>query len=298
MTERPIADVPIEGIELPAGSFVLAARSSGAAARRHRPRRSGRRRAPCRVAVGGTGRRRLVGAHRAGEPASCCPTVRSAPRSPSASRRSVASWCSGRSPIRSTIRRRSRSGSTSWCGWGSDRIRWLPELAGAVERLGPVPTWEADVALAAAARTFAAAGEAARRCATSSASSSERRHVARACCASGGRVLHPVARIAVRARWGTVPVRASCRVARAVDRDPRRADRRVVGVGVRRRCRWRCAGTEPDRRCCGSRWARRSSCRRRSWRRDGPPTRRPVRRCGHSRSRSRSRRGVSAGCRP
>ena len=29
--------------------------------------------------------------------------------------------------------------------------RWLVELAGAVERLGPVPTWEANVALAAAA---------------------------------------------------------------------------------------------------------------------------------------------------
>ncbi len=68
MTERPIADVPIEGIELPEGSFVLALGHRARLRVGIASRRRGRRRAPCRVAVGGTGGRRLVGAHRASEP--------------------------------------------------------------------------------------------------------------------------------------------------------------------------------------------------------------------------------------
>jgi hypothetical protein len=42
---------------------------------------------------------------------------------------------------------------------GESPDAWLPELVDAVERLGPVPGWEADVALDAAGRVLASAGE-------------------------------------------------------------------------------------------------------------------------------------------
>ena len=69
----------------------------------------------------------------------------------------------------------------------------------------------------------------------------------------------------------------------AVDRGPRRAD-----AARRRRCRWRCDGTAPDRRCCGSSTgAPVASRRRRCWRRRGTSTRtRRARRSGRRRASS------------
>ena len=83
LTERPIVDVPIEGIELPAGVVRAAARPSGVVphrhpARGHRCERAVARRAGARGAGGArVARRSPIG--RAG---SRCPTVSSAPRSP------------------------------------------------------------------------------------------------------------------------------------------------------------------------------------------------------------------------
>ncbi len=227
MTERPIADVPIEGIELPAGSFVLALG--------HRAR--------LRVGIGHGAA--AGGALPAGLPSAAQVVGGWLALTEQASRFVLPDGEVGASLAERVTSQRCELvlgaladpfddpaafsiGLDSLVRMGERPDRWLVELAGAVERLGPVPTWEADVALAAAARTFAAAGErrAVRRC------RAHRRRtaaVARACCAAGQRVLHPVARVAVGARWGTVPVRVSCRMARAVDRDPRCADCRVVG---------------------------------------------------------------------
>ena len=127
MTERPIVDVPIEGIELPADGVRAAARPSGDAADRHRHDGAARRsasRPACRrrprwcagwsavterAEPARAARRRARGvARRAGH------------------RRALRAGARCGCPTPATIRRRSRSASTSWCGWASAPTRGCP----------------------------------------------------------------------------------------------------------------------------------------------------------------------------
>ena len=183
MTERPIADVPIEGIELPADSFVLALG--------HRAR--------LRVGIGHGAA--AVGALPAGLPSAAQVVGGWLALTEQASRFVLPDGEVGASLAERVTSQRCELvlgaladpfddpaafsiGLDSLVRMGERPDRWLVELAGAVERLGPVLTWEADVALAAAARTFAAAGE--RRAVRDvERIVDERRQSPAACCASG-----------------------------------------------------------------------------------------------------------------
>ncbi|MDJ0770027.1 MAG: hypothetical protein QNJ12_14595 [Ilumatobacter sp.] len=157
LTERPIADVPIDGIELPDDAFVmpLGHRSTLRIGVPHGPGRSG--------------------------PLPPLPTFMQVVRGWStiverASRfvlpdgelgaglaeRVVASRCElalGAIPRADEDAAGFALALNELVRMGEDPDHWLPELVGAVERLGPTTTWAADVAVVAAGRTLAQAGE-------------------------------------------------------------------------------------------------------------------------------------------
>jgi hypothetical protein len=154
LTERPVADVPIEGIELPAGAFVLPLG--------HRAR--------LRVGM-------LHGAQRAG-------TLPPAVSSPA---QVVGGWLAhtGRAsrlvvPDVGLVERVTAArceialgalpdpvdDAAAFAIAAAESVRmgargdmWVDEVAAGVERLGPQLSWDADVALRAATRVFAVAGE-------------------------------------------------------------------------------------------------------------------------------------------
>ena len=158
LTERPIAEIPIEGIDLPPAAFVLPLGH----------------RAVLRLAV-------VHGRQRSGR----------LPANVSSATQVVRGWLSlterasrfvlphgelGGSLVEAITAERCELalGSTSYdvddaigfaltlgelVRMGERPDRWIPELADAVERIGPLRTWDADVALAAVGRVLAAAGE-------------------------------------------------------------------------------------------------------------------------------------------
>ena len=166
VTARPPTDVPIQGIDLPAGSIVLPIghRATVRAALPHRP--GG---APADLAAIPSGRRRrprLGGERRAGQP------PRRARRRGGGRRRGGPLRCpAGRASRR---RRTSPSGSSSrrssWCGWAS-RSAAVDDVADAVHAIARRDGWDVDAALDAAASAPGAGGRATGPCATSPGSS-------------------------------------------------------------------------------------------------------------------------------
>lgn len=158
LTERPIVDVPIEGIELPSGAFVTPLGH----------------RATVRVAIAHDGAR--GGPLPSGLPA-MMQVVRGWTAITERASRLVlpdvdrtATWASAVTSERCEI----ALGSIPHAGddpagfvlalgelvrMGERPDHWMPELVDAVEVLGPVAGWDADVALVAAARILAAADE-------------------------------------------------------------------------------------------------------------------------------------------
>jgi hypothetical protein len=158
LTERPIVDVPIEGIELPATAFVLPL-GHQASLRIGLPHRGG---GPGPLPGGlppamQVARGWLSVIERAsrfvlpdGDPGSSSAATVSAERCELAlgSIPDVAADAAGYAVALGELVR-----------MGEAPDAWLPELVEAVERLGPTAGWEPDVALDAAARVLATAGE-------------------------------------------------------------------------------------------------------------------------------------------
>ena len=140
-TTRPPADVPIQGIDLPAdATIVLPVGHRTSVTVGAGPRTARRRPLPPAAARRRRRRTRLAGGERAGQPAR--PPRRGAARA--ASWRALRARHSPGRPTRPTTRRRSCSRSASWCGWVSPAARWVDDVAAAVEprprRRGGTPT--------------------------------------------------------------------------------------------------------------------------------------------------------------
>lgn len=158
LTERPIVDVPIEGIELPTSSFVspLGHQASLRIGIPHRAAGPG----PLPGALPTTmqvARGWLTVVERAsrfvlpdGEPGATTADAVAAVRCELAlgTIPDAAEDAAGYAVALGELVR-----------MGESPDAWLPELVDAVERLGPTPGWAADVALDAAGRVLAAAGE-------------------------------------------------------------------------------------------------------------------------------------------
>lgn len=163
LTERAIADVPIQGIELPDGAFVLPLGHQAAV----------------RVAIPHV--RGATGALPGG-----LPPARQVARgwlavTERASRFVLPDGAPGASLAERVVGERCELALGVIAGAGDDAAAfavglrelvrmgetpdpWLPELVDAVESLAPVTSWEADAGLEAAARVLAAAGEERARC--------------------------------------------------------------------------------------------------------------------------------------
>jgi hypothetical protein len=159
LTERQIADVPIEGIDLPAGAFVLplghkASLRVGVA---HNGRRPGR--LPARLPTATqVARGWLSLTERAsrfvlpdGERGAALATAITAER---------CELALGSIPRAADDPAGYALALGELVRLGEEPDHWIPELVEAVERLGPLVGWDADVALAAAGRVLVAAGEA------------------------------------------------------------------------------------------------------------------------------------------
>ncbi len=158
LTERPVAGVPIEGIELPPGAFVLPLGHK----------------AMLRVAI-------VHGVQRSGPVPAGAATAMQVVRgwlslTERASRFVLPDGERGASLAEAVTAERCELalGSIPRCDddpagfalalgelvrMGERPDHWIPELVDAVERLGPQADWDADVALAASCRVLAAAGE-------------------------------------------------------------------------------------------------------------------------------------------
>lgn len=158
LTERPIPTVPVEGIELPASAFVLPLGH----------------RASIRVGV-------VHGRQRCGLLPGGLPSAIQVARGWLAltERASRLVLPDGETGAGLAARATAARCELALCGpidahaepaeflvglgelvrMGDSPERWLPELVAAVERLGPVRSWAADVGLAAAGRVLAATGE-------------------------------------------------------------------------------------------------------------------------------------------
>ena len=158
LTERPIADVPIEGIDLPAGSFVMPL-GHGASIRvalAHDGPRSGPL-PPGLPSVTQVVRGWLAST----EPASRFTLPDGADGSVMAER-VTAERCEvalGSMPTAADDPAGFAVALGELVRLGERPDPWLPELVDAVERTGPVAGWDGDVALEAAARVLAAAAE-------------------------------------------------------------------------------------------------------------------------------------------
>jgi hypothetical protein len=162
MTERPISDVPIEGIELPEDAFVMPLGH----------------RATLRVALAHSDD------HARARPGGLLGRLPTAPQvargwltlTERASRFVLPDGERGAGSAETVTARRCElalgsvahadddaAGFAFGLGelvrMGEDPTDWIPELVEAVERIGPIGGWEADVALASAGRVLAAAGE-------------------------------------------------------------------------------------------------------------------------------------------
>lgn len=153
-TEREVADVPIQGIDLPAGSFVLPVghRASVRVGLAHDGPGAGRLPAGLpgsdQVARGWSAL--VARASRVDVPEPLLAEALVAHRCDLA----LGDLAHGEDdPAAFAV------GLGELVRLGDDPDPWLPELVGVVEALAPVPGWEADVALAAARRVLTAAGE-------------------------------------------------------------------------------------------------------------------------------------------
>ena len=159
LTERPIVDVPIEGIELPAGAFALPL-GHQASFRIGIPHVGTRANAPLPAGLAPSAqvaRGWLAITDRAsrfalpdGEQGATLAAVVTAER---------CELALGAIPAAADDAAGYAVALHELVRMGESADAWLPELVGAVEQLGARESWESDVALAAAGRVLAAAGE-------------------------------------------------------------------------------------------------------------------------------------------
>jgi hypothetical protein len=164
LTERPIADVPIEGIELPVGAFVLPLghRATLRIGIPHEPDRSGAASSPTNLPTNlPTAAQVARGWSTITERASRLVLPDGEPGATSASA-AIAARCElalGAIPAAADDPAGFAVALGELARMGESPDPWLPELVDAVERAARVDGWESDVALDAAGRVLAKAGE-------------------------------------------------------------------------------------------------------------------------------------------